>query len=134
KAADRAKQAKQSADAAEKSRLAAVAAQIEAKRNAEAEKRAALAQQQEAKAARDARDDAQKKEKLALEAVNTAIAKVGENRNLLYSSDVGLAQTAFEENDTARAQELLNRYTPATTKPFLQVGERKFEYDTKDLR
>jgi WD40 repeat protein/energy-coupling factor transporter ATP-binding protein EcfA2 len=124
---DRAKAAKKSADDAEKSRLDAVAAQNDAKRNADAQQIAATA-------ARRAKDQAQKEEKLALEAVNTAIAKVGENRRLLYSSDMGVAQTAFEENNSGRAQELLNRYAYDATKPFLQVGERKFEYDTEDLR
>jgi len=126
RADDRAADAKESADAAEKSRLAAVAAQNDAKRNAEA-------QQIEAKAARDARDDAQKKEKLALDAVGTAIAKGAENRRFLYASDMGLAQDAFEENNIARAQELLNRYN-FDTKNFLQVGETKVEYANEDLR
>ncbi|HEV7473456.1 MAG TPA: hypothetical protein VGN90_05355 [Pyrinomonadaceae bacterium] len=76
--------------------------------------------------AEKAQDQARKGEKLALEAVN-------ENRRLLYSSDMGLAQTAFEENNSARAQELLSRYTYDPTKPVLLVGDRKLEA-TEDLR
>jgi WD40 repeat protein/energy-coupling factor transporter ATP-binding protein EcfA2 len=131
---DRAEDAKKSAEAAEKSRLAAVSAQNDAKRNAEAEKEARIAADEAQGMANRNAVKAQDRETLALVAVKTAIAKVGENRRLLYSSDMGIAQTAFEENNSARAQELLNRYTNNTTKPFLLVGDKKFEYDTEDLR
>jgi WD40 repeat protein len=129
----RADEAKKSADAAEKSRLAAVSAQNEAKRNAEAEKQARIAALAAQEVAKKNADKAKEKEKLAFEAVSTAIAKVEENRRLLYSSDMGVAQTALEENNSERAQELLNRYANNATKHLL-VGDTELEYPTEDLR
>jgi WD40 repeat protein/energy-coupling factor transporter ATP-binding protein EcfA2/flagellar biosynthesis GTPase FlhF len=119
--------ANEQAEDAKKSAAAAVAAQNEAKRNAEDAKRAASD-------ASIARDEAQQNETVAFDAGKMAIAKAAENRRLLYSSDVGLAQTAFEENDSTRAQELLNRYKSVPPKAVLAVGGTKHEFNAEDLR
>ncbi len=130
----RAEEAKKSAEAEKQARLSAVSAQNEAKRNAEAEKQARIAADSAKEEAKSNAEQAQVREQEAVEAVNKVIEKIRENRRLLYSSDMGLAQTAFDEKDSARAQELLNRYTDFGTKQFIPVGDRKFEYATRDLR
>jgi WD40 repeat protein/energy-coupling factor transporter ATP-binding protein EcfA2 len=109
-----AKEAKESADAAEIARLMAVKAKDEAKANAE---------------------DAHQKELIAMAASKEAIKQIGENRKLLYSSNIGIAQQVLEDNNDERARQLLDnqRYDPS--KNFqIRVSDIMLTEDTGDLR
>src|SRR5205085_3285397 len=54
-----------------------------------------------------------KQKKVAEQKTNEAVEQRRKVSQLLYISDMTLAQKAFEENDQARGYELLNTYLPA---------------------
>jgi WD40 repeat protein/energy-coupling factor transporter ATP-binding protein EcfA2 len=132
---DRAEDAKKSADAAEKSRLAAVAAQNDAKRNAEAEKDARIAADTAQGVANRNAVKAHDREQEALNAAHEATKQIGKNRALLYSSTIGNAQEALDAKYPERAQTLLSSLIYDPAKDFqIRVGDQVLLDNSGDLR
>ena len=107
----------------------------EAKINAEKARTSAKQAEQALQAAELARNEAKDREKEALNAAKEAVKQVGENRKLLYSSNIGVAQKRVEDKNDERAQTLLTDFLYDPSKQFqMKVSDTVLKDDIGDLR
>jgi FOG: WD40 repeat len=106
-----------------------------------AEEQTLLAHQSEKKAAAEqkrAEGEAKKSAEQREEAIDLAkqvIDKEEENRELIYSTTIGVAQEAIEDNNNERAQALLQQLIPITGEGnVVEVAGERFARNTDDLR
>jgi WD40 repeat protein/energy-coupling factor transporter ATP-binding protein EcfA2 len=99
-----------------------------------AEAQTLLAHQSEKKAADEARKNARQREE-AIDLAKQVIEKEEETRELIYSTTIGVAQEAIEDNNNERAQTLLQQLIPITGEGnVVEVAGERFARNTDDLR
>jgi WD40 repeat protein len=129
---DKAIDAERNAD--RQSRIAVIA-RGEADTRAKEARTSAKAAERAQQISEAAKNEAKDRETEALAAAQQAIKQVGENRRLLYSSNIGVAQKRVEDKNDERAQTLLTDFLYDPSKEFhITVSNKVLKDDTGDLR
>jgi len=128
KAAARADEAEQERKRAEEQTLLA----HQSEQKAEGERQRAEGERRRAEA--EAQKSAEQK-KEALDLAQRVIDEEAQNRKLIYSTTIGVAQEAIEDNNNERAQQLLQELIPITGEGnVVEVAGERLVRNTDDLR
>jgi WD40 repeat protein/energy-coupling factor transporter ATP-binding protein EcfA2 len=129
---DRAKTAQKTAD---ERKNAALVARTEADKRAEEARISAAAAEKARRVSEAAKNEAKAREKEALAAAQEAVKQINENRRLLYSSNIGVAQKRIEDNNLEGAEKLLSDlvYDPSKGAR-IRVSNAVLNEDSEDLR